>query len=246
VTLVEEPSSYAKGVVAMIVLTEIFRLADIVVNWNFLTRHTPYSIFLRVDLAYVVAGALLAALSLISVKIGVGTGISYSLAGMVLTFFDPDFPHYLADPRGFLLTMDLPVSLLFTLGIVTLVIMLVLGLRGYVSLVLSQRMMAGMGDALMIRTSASLLILASGIVHLILASTEVGVGQLTLLVFGVAYLATSALILLRKYLAGMLAPLAGVLVGLMYYTLTPVNIVFVTIEFFVMGASIYLGYRSQN
>lgn len=130
----EPPSSYVKGIVATIILTELFRVSDVALNWSFLSTHPDYATFFKVDLLYIFSGLVLAALSLSNVKVGLATGVAYSLAGVSLTLFDPDFPHFLRDPSNYILFMEPVVSLLFTLGTLVSLIMLIVALRGYVSL----------------------------------------------------------------------------------------------------------------
>jgi hypothetical protein len=132
--MIEPASSYVKGIIALIILTEVFRVSDLIVNWDFLSTAPGYLSFFQYDVMFVVAGIFLVVLALLSVKMGVAIGFSYSVAGLLLTVSDPDFPHFLGNPLGYILGMELPVSLLFTLGTFVLITMLIIGIRGYISL----------------------------------------------------------------------------------------------------------------
>lgn len=130
----EPPASYVKGIVAMILLTEFLRVADALTNWNFLWIHSNYSLFFRFDLVFILAGVLLVVFSLRNVKLGIGTGFGYSISGILLTVFDPDFGSFASNPLGYFFGMEPVVSLMFTLGTLSLLVMLVISFRGYASL----------------------------------------------------------------------------------------------------------------
>jgi hypothetical protein len=118
----------------MIVFTELFRVTDLITNWQFLATAAGYVTFFNYDVIYVMAGLLLGTLSVLSVRVGILSGMGYSVGGLLLTVFDPDFPQFLGNPLGYAVSMEIPVSLLFTLGSMTLVIMLVISIRGLLSL----------------------------------------------------------------------------------------------------------------
>ncbi len=135
----EPPASYVKGIVALLVLTEIFRLSDATLNWSFLSTQQGFATFFRFDLVFIVSGVVLVALSLSNARFGIAAGFCYSIAGILLTLFDPDFPGFVVNPLGYFTGMDIVVSLLFSLGTLVLAVMLIVAMRGLASLKLGAK-----------------------------------------------------------------------------------------------------------
>jgi len=134
VRLLEPPSAYAKGVGAMVVLSEILRISDLAVNWGFLSQTHGYRSFFEYDLSYVGVGGVIIVLSIVTTRYAIFSGLVYSPLGLLLTLTDPDFGHFIMSPIAYVLAMELPVSFLFTAGPLILVVMFVISVRGYQSL----------------------------------------------------------------------------------------------------------------
>jgi hypothetical protein len=94
----EPPEAYAKGVVALVILTELLRLFDLVTNWTFLATDSGYSAFFRGDLLFVVAGVALVVSIASGPELVLLGGLTYSLGGFLITFADPDFSYFLGNP----------------------------------------------------------------------------------------------------------------------------------------------------
>ncbi|MFQ5761706.1 MAG: hypothetical protein ACE5PO_01605 [Candidatus Bathyarchaeia archaeon] len=129
----EEASSYVKGIIGLMFMTEAFRVTDVTVNWSFLSTHPAYVSFLHADLVFIGTGVAMIIASWKKVAWGVASGITYSIFGVALTLLDPDFFHFIMDPQMFI-PADLAVSILYLVGTPVLAITLFLGLRAYQSL----------------------------------------------------------------------------------------------------------------
>ena len=125
----EDPSAYMKGIVAMIGITEFFRILDITLNWGFLSTHPEYRVFLQLDVIFVIVGVPLGLLALTRPLRGILIGFAYSVTGISITAIDPDFPHFVSDPIAFA-AMDFVIFMVFTIGSAVLGIMLLLSWRG--------------------------------------------------------------------------------------------------------------------
>ena len=95
------------------------------------------------------------------------------------------------------------------------------------------------GQVMIFRYVASLIILMSGIIHVGLANSTAGVGQISLLSFGIVYSGTAGLIIRRKYIVGIAAPAIGLLVGVMF-ELDFFNSLFIAIEIVTISLSVFL------
>jgi hypothetical protein len=234
----EPPEAYAKGVVALVVLTELLRLFDLATNWTYLATAPGYSVFFHGDLFFVFAGIALVVSIASGPELVLLGGLTYSLGGFLITFVDPDFPFFLGNPIYWIGT-ELSASLLYTVGLLVLVLMLVVASRGMISL----RMSGRIDLSWTLRTLAASSILGSGVAHLYLGFSITGLGRLTLSMFGFLYLVTAAMLWRKNYAFGIVIPVAGLLAGLSL-PLSSANMAFIAVEIFVIGTSASLGYKS--
>lgn len=133
----EEATSYVKWIIALMIIAQVFRVTDILVNWVFLSTHPDYVFFFRLDLAFIGAGVLMILFSWVKVSLGVASGIIYPIFGMALTIIDPDLFHFITEPQRFIV-MDFAVSILFIFGTPVLLILFILGIRAFQSSKLSE------------------------------------------------------------------------------------------------------------
>lgn len=238
----EPPTAYAKGVVALVILTEIFRVFDFAVNWSFLSTSPGYAPFFRGDVFFILLGLALIISVIIDTKVVLAGGFAYSVGGLLITFLDPDFKYFATNPLEYLFGPEFAALLLYTVGLLILVVMLVIAVRGTISLLATIPTTREQP----LRILASFLIIGSGVVHLALGFFVIGLGQATLVGFGVLYLFAGVMISSGRYIFGIVIPSAGLLSGLTFFAPSWANSAFIAVEFSVMGISSVLGFGSHR